>query len=172
MWSFWVDANLCRFIIACLYMNCLWRPSYHEGTVGIPITVLTPPHFCAYPKPGHGFPTSYVVVFFCVQWFQLRWEVIVCFVDFDGIYVHHCIKFLFIIFLRMNKNVSNIICPWHIWTACYLSVNYEQLLCCPRVCCHAICWLNRKLWNMIFAPLFQRIYNIILWGRILMGTGF
>jgi len=26
--------------------------------VGIPLTGLTPPHFYACPKPGHGFPMS------------------------------------------------------------------------------------------------------------------
>jgi hypothetical protein len=32
--------------------------------VGIPLFCLTLPHFCACPKPGPGFPTSYVMVFF------------------------------------------------------------------------------------------------------------
>jgi hypothetical protein len=27
--SFWV--NPCRFLILCLYLNCLWRFNYHEG---------------------------------------------------------------------------------------------------------------------------------------------
>ena len=30
--------------------------------VGIPLTgLMPPPHVCAFPKPGPGFPTSYVV---------------------------------------------------------------------------------------------------------------
>jgi hypothetical protein len=33
---------------------------------------------------------------FCVQWVQLRWEVIVCFVDIGGIDDHHCLHFLFV----------------------------------------------------------------------------
>ena len=50
---------------------------------------------------------------FCVQWFEVKggcatqifsmsilWEVIVCFVDIDGIVDHHCLNFLFI---NMNK---------------------------------------------------------------------
>jgi hypothetical protein len=47
------------------------------------ITGLKLPHFCACPKPGHGFPTSYVVVilvFNCV-----RCEVVVHFDDIGGI---------------------------------------------------------------------------------------
>jgi hypothetical protein len=38
-----------------------------RGEDWIPLTGLTPPHFCACPKPGPEFPTSYVVGFFCVQ---------------------------------------------------------------------------------------------------------
>jgi hypothetical protein len=38
----------------------------------IPLTGLTPPHFCACPQPGPGFPTSYVVVLFFVQGFEMR----------------------------------------------------------------------------------------------------
>ena len=40
----------------------------------------------ACPKPGTGFPTSYVIVFFVLC--QLRCEAIVCFVD---IVDHHCL---------------------------------------------------------------------------------
>ena len=44
-----------------------------------------------------GFPTSYVAVsFLCDQWVQLRWEVIVCFVDIGGIIDHHFLNFLLI----------------------------------------------------------------------------
>jgi hypothetical protein len=48
-------------------------------------------YFCAFPKPGPGFLTPYVVVFFFVQWVQLVWEVIVRFVD-----DHHYLNILFI----------------------------------------------------------------------------
>ena len=42
---------------------------------------------------------SYIIChgLFCVQWVQLRWEVIVNFVDIGGINDHHCLNFLFII---------------------------------------------------------------------------
>ena len=33
--------------------------------------------------------------FVCIQWVQLRWEVIVRLVDIDGIDNHHCLSFLF-----------------------------------------------------------------------------
>ena len=46
-------------------------------------TSLTTPHFCASLKPGPRFPTSYDVVF-CV-FSELRWEIIVRFVDIGGI---------------------------------------------------------------------------------------
>ena len=29
---------------------------------GIPLTALPSPHFCACPKPGAGFPTSYIYI--------------------------------------------------------------------------------------------------------------
>lgn len=42
------------------------------GGEGVLLTVLTPPHFCTCPNHWPGFPTSYVLVFFCVQWVNLR----------------------------------------------------------------------------------------------------
>jgi hypothetical protein len=36
-----------------------------EGRVGIPLTSLTLPYFCACPEPGQGFPMSYVMGFLC-----------------------------------------------------------------------------------------------------------
>lgn len=54
-------------------------PIIKRGRVGIPLIGKTPPHFCPFPKPGPGFPTSYVVIFFIFN--ELRWEVIVHFID-------------------------------------------------------------------------------------------
>ena len=68
----WISAG---FFLVYLYMYCRCRSSYQEGRVGIQLTGLTPPHFCACSKPGPWFPTSYVVVFFVFS--ELRWEVIV-----------------------------------------------------------------------------------------------
>ena len=50
MRSFWMEANLCRLFIICLYMYCLWRSIYQEGGVVIPLTGLALPYFCACPK--------------------------------------------------------------------------------------------------------------------------
>ena len=50
MWSFWMEANLCRLFFICLYMYCLWRSSYKEGRVVIPLPGLALPCFCASPK--------------------------------------------------------------------------------------------------------------------------
>ena len=44
----------------------------------------TPPHLCACPKTGNGFPTQYVVVFVFV-FNGLRWEGVVYFVDISGL---------------------------------------------------------------------------------------
>ena len=43
-----------------MYIFVYMRSSYQEDP-GIPITCITLPHFSACPKPGHGFPTSYVM---------------------------------------------------------------------------------------------------------------
>jgi hypothetical protein len=50
-------------------------------------------HFCACPKTGAGFPTSYVVFSDAM----LRRELIVRCVDIGGIVDHHYLNFLFII---------------------------------------------------------------------------
>ena len=67
--------------------------SYQEEWVGIPLTALTLPHF--------GACLSDVICrgIFCVQWVQLRWEVVVRFVDIGEIVDHHCLYFLFIIYV-------------------------------------------------------------------------
>ena len=41
-------------------------------------------------KPGHGSPTSYVVIVFCVKC-DLRLDVVAGFVDIGGIVDHCCI---------------------------------------------------------------------------------
>ena len=51
-----------RILIVCLCMYCRSKTRYRKGRVAIPVTGLTPPHSDACPKPGPGFPTSYVVV--------------------------------------------------------------------------------------------------------------
>ena len=72
----------------------------------IPLTDLTPPHFCAGLKQGPEFATSHIMVF-CVQWVQLRLEVIVRSVDICGNYDHRCFKFLFINwFIILNTSRS------------------------------------------------------------------
>ena len=52
------------------------------------LTGLIPPHLCACPKPGFGFPMSYIMVFFKLN--DLRREVAVRSVDIGGIVDHHC----------------------------------------------------------------------------------
>jgi len=56
-------------------------------------TSLTLPHFCACHKPGPGFPTSYVVVFYVFN--EMRRGVVVCFVNIGGIVDHHSLNVLF-----------------------------------------------------------------------------
>jgi hypothetical protein len=96
MWSFgvWMEANLCRFYFR---LYCSLRSSCQEGRVRIPWTGLLTSFFRACPKPGHV--TCHGLV--CAQRVQLRWEVIVCFVDIGWIGDHHCLNFLFIIWTKI-----------------------------------------------------------------------
>ena len=70
MWVWWFFK--CRFFIVCLYTCCHWRYITRKGRVGIPLTCLTLPHFCASPKSGPGFPTPYVLFFFVFSCFEKK----------------------------------------------------------------------------------------------------
>ena len=83
-------------------MYSRWKLIYQAGD-GIPVSVLTPPHFCACTKPGLGFPTSYVVVFFMFS--ELRGEVIVRLVNIGGIVGYHCLNCLFINLILCSLNL-------------------------------------------------------------------
>jgi hypothetical protein len=56
------------------------------------VTGLTPAHVYACVKPGRGFPTSYVFIMFN----ELRWDMIVRFVDIARNVGDHCLIFLFL----------------------------------------------------------------------------
>jgi len=61
MWSFeWkrIWASFLSFVYRCIAVE---NPIIKRG-IGIPLTDLTPPYLCPFPKPG--FPTSYVKSFF------------------------------------------------------------------------------------------------------------
>ena len=97
MWTFF----LLIFFIVCIYMYCLWSSNYQERSGVIPLIDITPPHLCTCPKPWHGFPRSYFVVVFVFS--DIRWKVIVSFVDIGGIVDHQCLNFLFIIGQKERK---------------------------------------------------------------------
>jgi hypothetical protein len=79
MWSFWMEANLGRFFLSFLYISIVvGEPVIKRGRVGITLTGLTPPYLCACPKPGPGFPTSYIWVFFCFRWVEVRGDCLFC----------------------------------------------------------------------------------------------
>ena len=70
------------------------RWTISRGVVGMPLTDLSLPLFCACPMPEPGFPTSYVILFHFVQWMKVRRYCRL--VDIDRIVVHYCSNFLFI----------------------------------------------------------------------------
>jgi len=60
-----------RFFLSFVYvLQFEIQLSRGEGLYPITVTGLTPPHFCACPRPGPGFPTTYVVVFFLFSEFD------------------------------------------------------------------------------------------------------
>jgi hypothetical protein len=71
--------------------------------VGIPLTGLTPSRCWACPNPGHGCPTSYVVIFFVFNCLRVRGDVVRS-VDMGGNVDYHCLSFLFITYLMLHCN--------------------------------------------------------------------
>jgi hypothetical protein len=81
MWSFRVEEN-------------------QEGNVRIPLTNLTPiwPRNIVVPVPNQDMEFNITCQgLYCIQWVQLRSEVVVRFVHIGGIDDHHCLNCLFII---------------------------------------------------------------------------
>ena len=67
------------------------------------LTDLTQPHFCVCSKPGPGFPMAYIWHgLFFVLFSEIRWEVIVRFVDIGRIVSHHCLSFLYFCWYWQN----------------------------------------------------------------------
>jgi hypothetical protein len=60
VWRLICVVNL-LFVYICIVLG---DPVIRGGDLGIPLTGLTPPHFCGCPNPGYGFPTPYVVFFY------------------------------------------------------------------------------------------------------------
>ena len=55
-----------------IYISVLEIPLSRGGWVEFPLTDLTLTHLWDCPKPGPGFPTSYVIGFFYVQLVEVR----------------------------------------------------------------------------------------------------
>ena len=67
--------------IVCIYLYCHGRSNYQEREGWNPINLFNPATILCMSKTELGLQTLYVVVFFCVEWF----EVVVRFVDINGI---------------------------------------------------------------------------------------
>ena len=63
---------------------------------------------------------------------ELRWKVIVHFVDIDGIYYHHCLNFLFIIDQIRIINLWNKT-VWHFQSG-HLLTSSKQFFSCMHTC--------------------------------------
>ena len=129
------------------------------GRIGIPLTILTLPHFCAYPKPLPEFSKPYLVI--CFVFTSLKWEVVVCFVDFGGIVDHHCVNFLFILLTTQSEGEMANICRW----AILVTSDWKTL----NLCFHAL----RKVikYGYIYLAIYQlqgkiMKFPIALWNII------
>ena len=68
IWSF----VLSRHFFVCLYLYCHCRSNYQEGRGWWShSSVYCLMHVCTSPKPGTGFPSTYVVVFFSIIWKEM-----------------------------------------------------------------------------------------------------
>jgi hypothetical protein len=90
MWSFWVEANLCKFLFihVCQYLYSHWKSSYKEGNNLDHIDRINLTMLSTCPKPGWGFTSSYTV------FHDLKWNVVDFFADIHGIVDR--LNFLFI----------------------------------------------------------------------------
>ena len=98
VWSFFFDwKKICAGFFYNFYYICIAvvDPVIKKGGFRIPLTGLTPPQFCL----------SHVRI--CNQWVQFRCEVIVRFVDINGIDDYHCLKLSF-----HNSNTTDLRRVW------------------------------------------------------------
>ena len=81
---------------------CLQLLPCERGMIGILSTGLALQYLCACPKPGPGFLSSYVMVFFIFS--ELRWEVILRFVDISFLFIKEYILKNRVIFYLSNES--------------------------------------------------------------------
>jgi hypothetical protein len=84
----------------CIHIGRIGKMSISRGDGWDSINRFSPPFVV--PVLNHDRDIQrHTPCFFCILWVQLRWELIVRFVDIGGIDDHHCLNFLFI---RKNTN--------------------------------------------------------------------
>ena len=108
LWEYLILTNIPVLICTDKYVYGNIQIS-RGGWNTIIINKVNSPHCCVCPMPGLGFPTSYVVVFFMFN--NLRWYVIVRFVDIGGIVDHQCLNCLFIKHTCLNMQYGYKIPP-------------------------------------------------------------
>jgi len=76
--SFWVEANLCRFFYHLFKYVLPLEMQLSRGE--FPLTSFTSPspQFFCLSQARIGFPKSYAVVLFCVQWVKIRGGCLFC----------------------------------------------------------------------------------------------
>ena len=77
IWSVSVEAIL-FYSFVCTCISIAIEDIIIKSEIGTLLFGSTPPHLCTCLKPGLGFPVSYVVVYFCVQWVEVRGDCSLC----------------------------------------------------------------------------------------------
>jgi len=85
--------------LADLYFSINVCKKKYECTCWNPISEITSPHMCAFSKPGHWLPTSYVMSLAFPMFRELEWLVrgdCSFFFYIGGIFDHHSLNLVFI----------------------------------------------------------------------------
>ena len=104
MWSFWEEANLCLFFYSLFIYVLPLEIQLSRGEGWDAINQFNTVTFL-YLSQANSWISNFICRgFFCVLWLQLKWEVIVRFVDtcIGEIDDHHCLNFIFIIIIIVN----------------------------------------------------------------------
>jgi hypothetical protein len=129
IWSVSESVHVCFYLF--LYMYWRWWSSYQERRVGITLTVLSRPNVCDCPKPGPGFPMSYVVD--CLVLSEFNWLERSCLSSFCWYWWNwcpfYCLNLLYTILLFISKCLlTTLTVPHDLLTLALLEMLADLLL--------------------------------------------
>ena len=129
-----MEGNLCRFILYRFVYKCIFDryPIIKRGGRLDPINRLNTASFLCLSQARHWISNIICRGVSCVQWVQLKLQVIVLYVVIGGIDYHHSLICLFIILLSSMSShyIINVMCHrglWHLFQALPVSINHEGI---------------------------------------------